>query len=303
VGTLHKCAVTSQQLRVLAIILALLGLALGAGCRGEPAPFLTGLDEARRLTADVRVQFSKAADASNRAVMADTDEASIGFAHDAEQATKAVSSDLALLGPLLEQLGFQSEQRELTQFEKRFSDYQALDRTVLALAVENTNLKAQRLSFGPARAAADKFRDALGSLAPAAAAQDRCHVEQLVDSAVLAVREVQVLQAPHIAEPDDAAMLRMETEMAALQAAAKGHLSELAGLAPASARPALADAQTALEQFASVSAQIVALSRRNTNVRSLDLALRSKPPLTTACDDSLRVLQAALANKGSKATR
>jgi hypothetical protein len=32
---------------------------------------------------------------------------------------------------------------------------------------------------------------------------------------VASVREIQVLQAPHIAEPDDAAMARIEKQMAA----------------------------------------------------------------------------------------
>jgi hypothetical protein len=37
--------------------------------------------------------------------------------------------------------------------------------------------------------------------------------------------------------------------------------------------------------------------------RSCQVALRSKPALVAACDDSLRVLQEALAKQGSKATR
>ena len=38
------------------------------------APVLTGLVESRRLAADLRLQFTRAADLSNRAVMADSDE-------------------------------------------------------------------------------------------------------------------------------------------------------------------------------------------------------------------------------------
>ena len=43
--------------------------------------------EARQLTADLLVQFTRGADAANRAVMADTDEKSAAFAREAEQAT------------------------------------------------------------------------------------------------------------------------------------------------------------------------------------------------------------------------
>ena len=43
-------------------------------------------------------------------------------------------------------------------FKARFDEYRRLDDEILPLAVENTNVKAQRLSFGPAREAADDFR-------------------------------------------------------------------------------------------------------------------------------------------------
>jgi peptidoglycan hydrolase-like protein with peptidoglycan-binding domain len=44
--------------------------------------------------------------------------------------------------------------------------------------------------------------------------------------------------------------------------------------------------------------QIVALSRRNTNVRSLALSLDEKRKLTGSCDESLRALQTALTAHG-----
>jgi hypothetical protein len=49
--------------------------------------------------------------------------------------------------------------------------------------------------------------------------------------------------------------------------------------------------------------QIIALSRRNTNVRSLALALGQKRTLTAACEEDLRALQDALAARDFKATR
>jgi hypothetical protein len=52
-----------------------------------------------------------------------------------------------------------------------------------------------------------------------------------------------------------------------------------------------------------VNTQIIGLSRRNTNVRSLAMSLNEKGKLTTACEDRLRALQAALAKRGFTATR
>jgi hypothetical protein len=47
---------------------------------------LARLSEARHLAGDLLVEFSRAADASNRAVMAESDAISVTFAHEADQA-------------------------------------------------------------------------------------------------------------------------------------------------------------------------------------------------------------------------
>ena len=183
--------------------------------------------EARQLAADLLVQFTKGADAANRAVMADTDEKSVAFAREAEQATQAVQKDIDALGPILQELGYADETRLLEAFVSRFAEYRALDRRILDLAVENSNLKAQRLSFGPAQEAADAFRDALEAVVPSVPAKDTWHVEALVATAVATVREIQVLQAPHIADADEAVMTRMEKRMATSETAARKALETL----------------------------------------------------------------------------
>lgn len=284
----------------LACIIAALGLAFGCqGCRN----FFTQIDESRRLAADLHLQFTQAADASNRAVMADTDEVSSAFAADAERALQIVERDAAALLPLLRSMKLSSEIQSLEEFGKHFAEYREVDRTVLTLAVENTNLKAQRLAFGPAREAADDFRDSLGAVASSVPPRDRCAVDGLIAAATLAVREIQVLHAPHIAELSDASMTTLEQEMAQRAARAKGAVASLAELVPPTAQPALAKALAARERFQDISGQIVALSRRNSNVRSLELSLRTKPVLTAACEQSLRTLQDLLAKEEIKATR
>lgn len=287
----------------LGLLVAILTLALGAGCNRGSNNVFALLDEARRLAADLRIQFNKAADASNRAVMADTDEASVRFAGDAERLTQSVERDMAALMPLLRSAGFANEIPFLEQFQSRFTGYRKLDRNILTLAVENTNLKAQALSYGPARKSADAFRDLLARVRSSVDSKDQCRAELVIGNAVLAIRQIQVLQAPHIAESDDAAMTRLEQEMAALETTAREALRELAAIAKPSATSQLTEAVAALDRFADISRQLVGLSRRNSNVRSLQLALREKPPLTAACDDSLRALQDGLAQEGFAGTR
>jgi hypothetical protein len=279
-----------------------LSLAL-VGCHGGPAPAFIQLAEARHLADDLRVGVAKASNASDRAVMADTDDESAAFARDAEKSTNAIALAAAALAARLQNLGYAAEARALDDFNGHFTEFRKVDREVLDLAVQNTNLKAQRLSFGPVREAADQFHDALAAAAGAAATKDRCRVDGLVARAEMAVREIQILQAPHIAEPSDETMAKMEKEMTDRQATARDALKLLGWGASAAMTQKLDTAKVALERFDKLSAELVALSRRNSNVRSLALALRRTPALVAACDESLAQLQDALAKEGFTGTR
>lgn len=285
-------AVVRKGRRGLAMLMVVAGLT--ARC-GDVNKAVGQLAEARRVSADLLIEFTKAADAANRAVMADTDAMSIADARDADLAKQAVHKDIDALGPILQELGYADETRLLHEFVTRFGEYETLDRRILDLAVENTNLKAQRLSFGSGQTAADEFRD---SLAAVVAARDEWHVRALAASAVGAVREIQALQAPHIAEASDASMANLEQRMTAAEAVARTALATLTPLVTAAARPHVAAAARALDRFMAVNAQILALSHRNTNVRSLALSLDEKRKLTGPCEQSLRALEAALAHHG-----
>jgi hypothetical protein len=295
--------VPRRPLSILASLAALITLDITSGCRGAPNAVLTDVTEARRLAGNLRAQFNKASNASDRAVMADTDEASVAFAHQAEQIKGLVKADTTALVPILRRLGTPIAVKELDSFGDSFSAYDKLDVSILELAVENTNLKAQRLSFGPAHDAADTLREALDALVVAAPAKDRCRLDALVAKAVVSVREIQVLQAPHIAEASDDAMSRLEKKMDLLSAAAKDAVRALGGLVDAAGRAKLAAAAAALDQFDGFSRQIVKLSRRNSNVRSLELSLRQKPLASAQCDAFLNTLQDALAKDPFSATR
>jgi hypothetical protein len=272
-------------------------------CHGRVDPAFVQLADARRLVAEMRVDLAKSSDASDRAVMADTDAESQKFAREADVAANAVQAGGEKLAARLAGLGNSEDAATLSAFHERFARYRAVDRQVLALAVENTNLKAQRLSFGPVRQAADDVSGALDEAAAAGPASDRCRRGELASRAKLAVREIQILQAPHIAESQDAEMDRLEKEMTARQLAARTALGSLSVNPPAAARAPLDRAKVALDQFDRASRELIALSRTNTNVRSLALALRQKPALMTASDESLAALEAAMAKEGFTGTR
>jgi hypothetical protein len=280
---------------------AVLAAAFALSCRGVPDAAFTDLTEARRLAADMRLQLNKASDASNRAVMADTDDASVAFAREADQTKGALNADATALEPRLKGLGYGPEIKLLEDFKTRYVDYEKLDHTILEFAVENTNLKAQRLSFGPSQEASDAFRDSLDTLVAHGPSKNRCAMESLAARAVAAVREIQVLHARHIAESDDAVMTRLEKQMVELTDTARAAVATLAKLLDSAAQAQASAA--ALDRLQGISAEIVTLSRRNSNVRSMELSLRQKPSVTAACDESLRGLQDALAKEMFTGTR
>ena len=259
--------------------------------------------EAHRLASHLHVQFTRAADASNRAVMADTDEASRAAAREAEQATGAVAQDTESLRRILDSLGDRDEAQALDTFTARFAQYRALDADILPLAVENTNIKAQRLSFGPAQDAVNAFRHSIETAGRAAPAKKTALVDANVARAAAAVLEIQVIQARHIAESDEAAMTRMESTMTVSEAAARKALETLKSLLPPTAGQQLTAAAAALDQLTTTNAEIVALSRRNSNVRSLALSLGRKRTVTAECDESLQALEDGLASHHFTATR
>ena len=117
------------------------------------------------------------------------------------------------------------------------------------------------------------------------------------------MREIQAMQAPHIAEADDAVMTRLEQQMAASEAAAGTSLEELSSLLGPAQRQELGTALEQLERFAATNRDLVSFSRQNTDVRSLAVSLGNGRMLTAACDVTLVALQDALAKRGFRATR
>jgi hypothetical protein len=285
------------------LCLALIAWGTAAGCSDGSKLVLNEQAEAHRIASRLRVEFSHAADASNRAVMTDTDEGSTAAAHEAEQATQAVDKDTEALRQILGHLGDGEEVELLDRFTARFVQYKALDADILPLAVENTNIKAQRLAFGPAQDAADAYRQLVKAASRMAVGSNIGPAEGAAGRGAVAVLEIQVAEARHIAESDETAMTRMEGTMAASQEEARTALGLLTRVTPGGAAALLAGASQALDKLIATNTQIVALSRRNSNVRSLALSLGKKRTVTAQCDELLQALEDSLAKHHFAATR
>jgi hypothetical protein len=87
------------------------------------------------------------------------------------------------------------------------------------------------------------------------------------------------------------------------ESAARAALAELAQLLGRRAAAELAAAREQLDRFAQTQRELLALSRENSDVRSLAVALGDRRTLTAACDAAATALQTELAKHGLEATR
>lgn len=264
------------------VVLAVLALASGCSSNGS----LRDQISARKEIGALRAAFLQETEASTRAVLSDQDDSSVAAVNDARAAAARVVAANAGLRARLQTLGYAKEAALLGEFETAYQEYAALETDVLRLAVENSNTKARRLSVADGQRAADALFAAL----------DRVPGLGADDAAVrAAVVELQLIELRHIMEPDDAAMAAMESRMDQLAARAR---------APLTARgSAAADSAQALDAFLAVHAEVMALSRRNTDLKGLALTLGRKRVVAAACADTLAALDEALAGHGTEATR
>jgi hypothetical protein len=287
----------SASTRAAAAVLA----ALAASACVSGGSMLERVLEARQIASELHVEFTKASDAANRAVMSETDESAAAAVEESKRARELVEKSAERLQPTLESLGFEEELGYLREFRARFEEYRQVDDEVLSLATENSNIKAQRLSFGPSRDALDAMRASLDAAVGEGAGGPRA--EALAARAQNAVLDIQVLHAPHIAEADDGAMTRLEERMAKDESVARDALEQLEAAVGPSGAAQVAAARAALDRFTAVHKQIITLSRRNSNVRSLALSLGRKRTLAAQCEDQLTQLEQALSKHRFTATR
>src|ERR1035441_2010245 len=253
--------------------------------------------KARRvdLVERIRLSLALASEAEKSAVLAGTHEDSQKYADQARAATAEVERGCKELGEFLQAGGTANEKDLLAQFSKVFAEFQRIDSDLLVLAVKNTNLKAYGLAFGPAADALQEMNTALSRIVTkSAAAPEARNIALLAFGAQTAALRIQVLLAPHIAEESDPKMDELESRMNKDDQAVHPDLGGLAVLPMFRGDTELETAASAYAKFSKVRTQILALSRENTNVRSLAISLNEKRKVMLLCQDALAALQQAI---------
>jgi len=120
----------------------------------------------------------------------------------------------------------------------------------------------------------------------------------LAARAQAAALRIQVLLPPHIAEASDQKMDQLEAVMTREDEEVRKDLGALADSLPQGNSDVEA-AQSSYNRFSAVRTQILALSRENTNVRSLSLSLNEKRKASMTCEGILLNLERAIRNEAT----
>ena len=285
---------TRMQVGVAVAVVLALSLLVVFLVRQEDTPWLHGAYprsvQKLQLIQAMSRDLLASAEAEKSAVMVETDEASEAFAAQSRQASDQVEKARRELEPLLE--GKHQEMHQFREFSQCWDTLQAIDREVLSLAVQNTNLKAFRLSFGPAAAAVRRMEDALTHLMEVGASSPNAvPLTRLAVTAVMGALNIYMLHAPHIVESTETRMDEMEASMQSHDTQVTTALQSLRALVDESGQPWLEAAWAAYRDLRHLNGDIVELSRQNSNVRSYALSLGQKRKMTAQCQDVLTALQ------------
>jgi hypothetical protein len=256
------------------------------------------------LISRMRASLLTSVEAEKSAVMADTDEASRAFADQSRQAADAVDRDRRELGLLVEQDHTERDLALLREFDGCWGELRKIDQVLLGLAVENTNIKAAKLSFGKGSLAMKRFEEALASLKRSGPLSNKENqIAELVSNALTAGLKIHYLHAPHIAAANDDQMDKIEAGIKHQSDVIKSSLSTLKHLIPKDKQASLGEAEAAYDELARVTAEVVDLSRQNTNIKSFELSVGRKRKVTAQCDEILRKLEEAVRSKAFTGTR
>lgn len=141
-----------------ALLVAFVGACNGAEAFEQAA-------ETRQLATTLQVEFSKAVEASNRAMPTKSGSASSESAREADAARARVKSAERKLEGLLTQLQYADERKLLEEFHGKFAAYEVLD--------ADTNARSVALTLGQKRTLVATCDDSLHALHEALVARAR----------------------------------------------------------------------------------------------------------------------------------
>lgn len=256
------------------------------------------------LLVKIRIQLLEAIEAEKNAVLAITDEASEEFAVRARQAAGGVENSRKEIESIINQDKNPRETELIKEFNACWLQFTDLDRRILELATQNTNLKAKKISATQCAQEMDRFEASLNRLIQNNTHGDQCN-KVVVNSykALIASLKLFALHKPHIEEANDQEMDKIEQRMKSYEESARKALASLLRLPDLLGNKDLKNAQSAFARFIDLTGEVIRLSRMNTNIKSEELSLGKKRLISSECQEILATLQEIVQARGFKATK
>jgi hypothetical protein len=253
----------------------------------------------------MRINLLKSTDLEKGAVMAITDEESEALAEESRKSADAVDRDYHELKGLIDVAKIDKEMNLLKEFSDTWNNIKVIDRELLSLAVENTNIKAANLSSTAAAQSLEKFERLLSALMDIPASDgERAQTAKLAYQAATGAFMIYRLEAPHIDEAQDEKMDKLEYLMGMNEKKVRDALLNLSSLTDQQGKIIFNDAASAFSKFMKVHKEVIRLSRMNTNIKSLQLSLGRKRKVAAQCEEILNSLQDTVrTGRSFKATR
>jgi methyl-accepting chemotaxis protein len=255
------------------------------------------------LCTDMRIQLLIAVRAQKNAVISSDDTESRRFA----EAARAASLELERMRQeLVSRRGGEKAtmaiRSELESFNRNWLDYQAIEKTILDLAVQNTNSKALKLCFGTGLEQVIAYEAGLEVLlkqlekrqneakadAPAAAKlATQVRLVEAIRTEVLMFH----IQIAAFANSTAAELAQREEQVAKAQQARDSYIAELTKNLDETDRPLLDRALAVREGYQKTIAEIRRLAKIDSNNRAAETSLTQGFIPSDACDKNLKALK------------
>lgn len=271
--------------------------------KGGPNPFETKFTKINLISA-MRVHLLEAIEAEKNAVLAITDEASEAFAAQARQASADVEVSRKQIESIIQKEKRPRETEKLNEFSACWLQFRQLNDTILNLAIQNSNLKAQQLSSTQVAQEIQRFEESLNRLILQNANEGQCNeTVTLSYETLIASLKIFALQKTHIEILDDLEMDKIEQKIKSYDESARKALGALRTIDGLGDNEDLKNAAGAYEQFMNLTAEVLKLSRMNTNLKSAELSLGKNRLISAQCQDDLATLQEIVQDLQFKATK
>jgi len=253
----------------------------------------------------LRIHLMKSVEMEKNAVIAITDEESIEFSDKSRAESAKVDLYLKQLIAVVDTGRMQDEKKLVTEFNTCWTELCKIDRIILELAVQNTNLKAASLSRDQGTGAIQRFEKSLDDVMKSysAGVTNEGRALRLLFNSATSGLKIFNMHSSHIAEASDDKMDLIEKQMKEEEKTVSGSLDELDRIASQKARPDVLRAKEAFSEFMEVTAKVITLSRQNSNIKSFELSLGRKRKIAAQCDEILSAFQDIVRNRNFSATK